>query len=44
MLIISGMQNNMLGVQDTAFAAPIIDATGLSAEEVYEELQHRVLG
>lgn len=40
-VVISGMDRNMLGMQDIHTEAPVIDATGMSPEEVYKQLQNR---
>jgi hypothetical protein len=40
--IITGMDKNFLGVNDTSTRAVVIDATGLTAEQVYHELQMRL--
>ena len=39
--IVTGMNNNFLGVNDTNTRAVVIDASGLTAEQVYHELQLR---
>lgn len=38
-VVISGMSENFLGMQDTETGAPIIDATGLTPEEVYDRIR-----
>jgi hypothetical protein len=37
-LVITGLNKDFLGVQDTVSQIPVIDAKGLSAEEVYTQL------
>lgn len=37
-LIITGMNKNFLGVEDTVSKIPVINADGLTKEEVYDQL------
>lgn len=39
--IITGMNKNFMGITDTDTKAVVIDATGLSADQVYNELKSR---
>jgi len=41
-IIVTGMNNNFLGVNDTNTRAVVIDASGMTAEQVYNELQTRI--
>lgn len=38
-VIISGQDENVMGMQDTQTKAPVIDARGMTGEEVYNHLQ-----
>jgi len=38
-LVISGMSENFLGVQDTETGAPVIDAAGLSPKEIFSRIE-----
>lgn len=38
-IIISGQDDNMMGIYDTQTKAPVIDASGKSATEVYDQLK-----
>lgn len=38
-VIISGQDENMLGMEDRQTKAPVIDARGMTAENVYQQLQ-----
>jgi len=40
--VVSGLDSNMLGIEDTETDAIIIDASGMTPEEVYDELEARV--
>lgn len=42
-IIVTGMNNDFLGMQDTATNAPVIDATGMTPEEVHEQIQRSFL-
>ena len=39
-VVISGMDKNMLGMQDTFTGSPVIDATGKSPQQVMSQLQN----
>jgi hypothetical protein len=39
--IITGMNKNLMGIGDTDTRAVVIDATGLTGQQVYQELQGR---
>ena len=38
-VVISGMDKNMLGMQDVHTGAPVIDATGKSPEQILNQLK-----
>lgn len=40
--IVTGMNSNFMGMSNTSSKALVIDATGLTAEQVYQELQSRL--
>ncbi len=40
--IVTGMNSNFMGMGNTSSKALVIDATGLTAEQVYQELQSRL--
>jgi len=40
--VVSGLDSNMLGIEDTETDAIIIDASGMTPEEVYDELEARL--
>lgn len=40
--IVTGMGRNFLGVADTGTRAIVIDATGMSPEQVHRELENRL--
>lgn len=42
-VVISGMDRNMLGRQDIQTAAPVIDATGMTAEQLLQEVRRRAI-
>lgn len=42
-VVVTGMNDNILGVNDTNTKAIVIEARGLSAEQVYKELQQRLI-
>lgn len=39
-IVISGQDKNVMGMQDVTTKAPVIDASGLTAEEVYQQLSN----
>lgn len=41
-LVVTGMNKDFLGVQDTVAKVPVIDARGLSAEQVYDQILDRI--
>jgi len=41
-LVVRGMNNNFLGISDTNTKAVVIDAKGMTAEQVYNELESRL--
>jgi hypothetical protein len=41
-IVISGMSKDFMGISDTATRAPVIDASGMTEEEVYKQIQSRV--
>lgn len=42
-IVLTGMSSNFLGMEDTATGAPVIDATGMTPEEVCEQLERSFL-
>ena len=40
--IVNGLDTNSFGINDTGTKAPVINAVGLTAEEVYKELENRL--
>lgn len=40
--VISGSDENMMGMQDITTGVPVIDARGMTPEEVYSEVHQRV--
>ncbi len=41
-IVISGMSKDFMGISDTATREPVIDASGMTEEEVYKQIQSRV--
>ncbi len=41
-LIVSGMDDNVMGMQDIAVKSPVIDASGKTAVQVLDELERRL--
>lgn len=41
-VVVSGLDDDMMGIQNVEVNAPIIDANGLSANEVLSELRKRL--
>jgi Uncharacterised protein family (UPF0180) len=39
-IVISGVDQNMMGMQDVVHNCPVINAKGLTPEEVYQRLQN----
>ena len=42
--VISGQDQNMMGMAETVTKAPVINADGLSASEIADQVQQRVQG
>lgn len=42
-IVLTGMNKNFLGMEDTATGAPVIDATGMTPEEIHEQIQQAFL-
>ncbi|NLX76412.1 MAG: YkuS family protein [Clostridiaceae bacterium] len=42
-IVLTGMSKNFLGMEDTATNAPVIDATGMTPEEVCEQIEQAFL-
>lgn len=40
--VISGVDENVMGMQDIVTNVPVIDARGMSPEEVYEAVNQRI--
>lgn len=40
--VVSGMKTNIMGMQDISTKAVVINAAGLTAEQVYHEIQLRL--
>lgn len=40
--IVAGVETNFMGIQDTSSKAVVINADGMTAEQVYKELQARL--
>jgi len=40
--VIAGMDRNLLGREDVVFSGPVIDADGMSVDQVVEELDQRL--
>lgn len=38
-VVVSGQTNNFLNIQDTLTSAPVIDATGMTDEQVYQRIR-----
>ncbi|ACL77754.1 YkuS family protein [Ruminiclostridium cellulolyticum] len=41
-IIVSGVETNIMGIEDTSSKAIVIDADGMTAEQVYQELQSQL--
>jgi len=41
-VIVSGMNNNFLGIHDSVTSAPVIVASGMTEEMIYNELEKRL--
>lgn len=42
-IVLTGMNIDFLGMQDTATSAPVIDATGMTPEEIYDQINQAYL-
>ena len=42
-IILTGLNKNSLGINETTTNAPLIDATGMTPEEIHEQLQQAFL-
>jgi len=42
-IILSGLSINSLGINETTTTAPVIDATGMTPEEIHEQIQQAFL-
>jgi len=42
-VVLSGMDQNIMGIQDIATKAPVINASGLSPEEVWNQIKSRTM-
>ncbi len=40
--VVSGLDSNMMGIQSVSTTAPIIEASGMSADEVCQEVEQRL--
>jgi hypothetical protein len=40
--VVTGLDSNVMGMQDTSTKAPVIDANGLSADEVCQHVESRL--
>ncbi|MEK4029668.1 MULTISPECIES: YkuS family protein [Bacillaceae] len=40
--VITGIDSNVMGIHDTLTEAPVIEANGLSADEVCQEIEERI--
>ena len=40
--VVTGLDSNMMGIQDASTTAPVIEASGLSAEEVCQEVEQKL--
>ena len=40
-IVVSGQNSNFLGMQTTSTKAPVVNANGMSVEDVYNELSNR---
>lgn len=42
-IVVLGMDDNFMGIEDPLTKAPVINAAGLTAEEVLQEVKNRLL-
>ncbi|WP_419880988.1 YkuS family protein [Peribacillus sp. B-H-3] len=40
--VVTGLDSNVMGMQDTSIKGSVIDANGLSADEVCEQIQQKM--
>ncbi|MFO1443785.1 YkuS family protein [Bacillus sp. Bva_UNVM-123] len=40
--VVSGLDSNIMGIQEVSTNAPIIEASGMSADEVCQEVEQRL--
>ena len=40
--VVTGMDNNFMGMQDISTKAPVIEASGLTADEVCQQVEQRL--
>ncbi|PLR76662.1 hypothetical protein CU633_15045 [Bacillus sp. V3-13] len=40
--VITGLDSDVMGIQDTVISGPVIEANGLTAEEVCQEVEERL--
>ncbi|WP_462411865.1 YkuS family protein [Neobacillus sp. Marseille-QA0830] len=40
--VVTGLDSNVMGIQDTVTKAPVIEANGMSADEVCQAVQSRL--
>ncbi|HEX3028355.1 MAG TPA: YkuS family protein [Clostridia bacterium] len=40
--VVTGLDKNFLGVNDTSTKAVVVDATGMTPEQIYDELEQRM--
>lgn len=40
--VVTGLDQNMMGMHDTHTAGPIIDASGRSAEDICQEVENKI--
>lgn len=40
--VITGLDNNVMGMQTTSLDGPVIEASGLTADEICEELENKL--
>jgi len=40
--VVTGLESNVMGISDTSFKASIIEANGLTADEVCREVENKM--
>ncbi|MDA7026273.1 YkuS family protein [Bacillus sp. CLL-7-23] len=40
--VVTGLDSNMLGISDTTTGAPVIEASGLSADEICQRVDQKI--